>query len=289
MNRTFRAIHPAGNKNRQHRPHPRRPARFIMRAPLHLLKVQRLARPPSICLQPPRQELHVPQRLVALLIAHVQPEPRPLPQLRSMLVHVANNALVVPPHARRQHRQFAKALRMAQPKIQRHQTAERRPAEPRRRALLPHAILRRNPRHQLARDHQPVAVGLAAAHLPVLVLRVFSQAPVAGVVDAHNHQRLNLSGLNRRIGVLAHLPRPPRHKRSPPIEEILPIVHVEHGVSALRLLVITRRHIHNHVALIGQIDAAQTRDAAAAADAASLRSRPFLGQISTRLLFQFQS
>src|ERR1035438_2307102 len=85
----------------QHSPHPRSPARLVMCAPMHLLKVQRLPRPPPIRLQPPGQKLHIPQRLVAFPVAHVQPNARPFPKLRRMLVHIAHNALVVPPHARR--------------------------------------------------------------------------------------------------------------------------------------------------------------------------------------------
>src|SRR4029078_7530736 len=103
----------------QHRPHPPRPARLIVRPAMHLLKVHRLSRTPPIGLQPSRQMLHIPQRSMALAVTYVEPHPWPLPHLRGMLVQVAQYAFVVPPHARRQQRPPPAYLRVPHAKKER--------------------------------------------------------------------------------------------------------------------------------------------------------------------------
>ena len=86
--------------------------------------------------------------LAAFLVAHVEPQARPLPDLRRVLIQVAEDALVVPPDARRKHGQLAETICMAQAEIKRHQPAERRAAQAGEFALGAHAILRGDPGQQ---------------------------------------------------------------------------------------------------------------------------------------------
>ena len=78
--------------------------------------------------QPARERLHIAQGALPLLIAHIEPELRPVRDLRRPLVEIAEDALVVPPHAGGHYRQSAESMSQPQAEVQRHQSAERRTA-----------------------------------------------------------------------------------------------------------------------------------------------------------------
>ena len=162
---------------------------------------------------------------------------------------------MIPPHAGREKRQPAKPLRVAQAHIEGHQSAQRRAAHPGPLAIGTHPIPAGDPGHQLASHQQAVGVGLSAAHLQVALMGVFGQPPVAGVVDADNHQWLHFTGFDDRVGLVPQFPRTAGDERCPPVKQILSVVQIEHGICAFRVRVVVRRQVDNQVALIGQINA----------------------------------
>jgi glycerate kinase len=91
---------------------------------------------------------------------------------------------------------------------------------------------------------------LAAAHLPVVLVGVFSQPAVARVVNADNNQRLHFAGADGGIGVLANLPGAAGNERSARVEEVLPVLKIENRIGAVGLLVVARGHIDNEVTLV---------------------------------------
>src|ERR1035441_4250188 len=145
--------------------------------------------------------------------------------------------------------------RKPEPEIKRQQPPQRRSAHACLLTLLPHTVLPGDPRHQFLGYQPPVGPGLAAAHLPIAFMRVLCQPPITGVVDPHNYQRLYFARLDCLVRMLAYLPRSPRHKRYPPVEEILSILQIKHRVRSLRMPVIFRGQVDDHVAIIRQIPA----------------------------------
>ena len=97
----------------------------------------------------------------------------------------------------------------------------------------------------------------AAAALPVAVGSVLGDAAVAGVIDAHNDQRLNLAGFNGGVGVLAHLPGAAADERCFRIEEILAVVHVEDRIVALGMEIVAGRNVDDQVASVGEKSAVE--------------------------------
>ena len=55
------------------------------------------------------------------------------------------------------------------------------------------------------------------------------------------------------IGSLAHVPVHPRNKGSRVIEEILLVVKIENRKAAVGLGVVTRREMHDQIALVAQV------------------------------------
>jgi hypothetical protein len=75
---------------------------------------------------------------------------------------------------------------------------------------------------------------------------------LAGVVNAHDDQRLRFAPGNDRISGLPHVPILPRNERRRAVEQVLAIVQVQHGEVPPRLFLVTRRQIDHHVALVAQ-------------------------------------
>ena len=146
---------------------------------------------------------------------------------------------------------------MAKAEEQRHEAAQGRSADAGRGAIRSDAVVRSDEGHELADDHQAVAVGFAAAHLLVLVVGVFRKAVLAGVVDADDEERFDFAGFDGVVGVFADLPGTAGDKRCARVEEVLPVVHVENGVGAIRLFIVARRQIDDDVARLGKIDAGE--------------------------------
>ena len=141
---------------------------------------------------------------------------------------------------------------MAQAQVERNQAAERRAADAGVFALGADAVLAGDPGHQFFGQQTTVGCGLAAAHLPVAFVRVLGQAAVAGVVDADDDERLNFAGLDGFVGVFAHCPSAACDEGSAPVEEVLPVVQVEHRIGLFRVLAVAGRQVDDDVARVGQ-------------------------------------
>src|ERR1035438_1759299 len=87
----------------QHGPHAPRPACFVMGAPVDFFEVKGFAGEPVVGFEPPVEGFGVLDGAAAFLLAYVEPEAGTVPDLGCALVEVAEDALVVPPHARRKH------------------------------------------------------------------------------------------------------------------------------------------------------------------------------------------
>src|SRR5947208_5644357 len=108
----------------EHRRDPPRPARFLVGSIGYVLEMERVAGDPAIGLEPAGQYFGIAEGALPLALAHVEPHPGPLPDLRGSFVQVAQNALVVPPHTGRHHRQLAKVLGVAQAQVESDQPAQ---------------------------------------------------------------------------------------------------------------------------------------------------------------------
>ena len=74
----------------------------------------------------------------------------------------------------------------------------------------------------------------------------------------------------------------PWNERRAPVEEVLPVLHVKHRVTALRIVVVAGRNIDDQVALFGADIGWGSPDAGAGADAARLVLRPALRLLQLR-------
>src|SRR5579871_2792491 len=113
----------------------------------------------------------------------------------------------------------------------------------------------RNPGYQVLGQEKTVTAGLASATLPVAVVGILRDSALAGVVDADDDQGLHFAGLNRFIGLLAHLPGAAFDERGVGVEQVLAVLHVEDRVGAIRFVVVPRREIDDEVARAGQVAA----------------------------------
>ena len=106
------------------------------------------------------------------------------------------------------------------------------------------SVVRVNERLQLFDDEATVEVGLAAdIELRVGARRVLLDALLARVVDADDDERLYRLRRDERLRRLVNPPLLPRNERGRAIEEVLPVVQVEHGVAPARLLLVAGRQV----------------------------------------------
>ena len=97
--------------------------------------------------------------------------------------------------------------------------------------LRPRAIRAIDERLQLLDDHPSIVGGFAAAKLRVLGRRVLLLAMNASVVDADDDQGLNAAVFDQLPGRLAKAPVLAFLERGLGLEQVLPVVHVQDGVT----------------------------------------------------------
>src|SRR3712207_1801760 len=128
---------------------------------------------------------------------------------------------------------------------------------------------------QLLDEQAAVELGLAAHLYPrVSARRVLVDAFVAGVVDADDDYGLYRLRLDERLRRLVHAPVLPGYEGGRAVEEVLPVVQVEHRVAAPRLALVTGREVDQHVAVCGKELRVELRVRAEVARERVLRARP---------------
>jgi len=75
-------------------------------------------------------------------------------------------------------------------------------------------------------------------------------AILAGVVNADNDQRLDLSGGDQRLSCLVNAPLLAGDERRCPVEQILSVVHVEHGITFVLFRIIVGRQIDDDITIV---------------------------------------
>src|SRR5580692_5645209 len=90
-----------GEKKLEHGPHASGPAGLVVHAAGYALKVQRVALAPAVGYEPSVELRGVLKGSLAFAVAHIEPHARPFPYLGCAFIHVAENALVIPPDAGR--------------------------------------------------------------------------------------------------------------------------------------------------------------------------------------------
>ena len=73
-------------------------------------------------------------------------------------------------------------------------------------------------------------------------------AAVTGVIHAHDDERLDPAFGDEHVGHLAEPPVLAAHEGRLGIEQVLPVVHVEHGIAAAGLVVVAGRQVDDHIA-----------------------------------------
>src|SRR5437763_10754272 len=106
---------------------------------------------------------------------------------------------------------------------ERNQAAKGGPAHGCVRGIAQRTVLGVDELFDLLYQHARVALRAASSSLAIADWRVLSNALLAGMIDAHNDQRLDTLALDQCIGGLRHMPRHPGNIRGAAIKEVLPV------------------------------------------------------------------
>jgi hypothetical protein len=195
------------------------------------------------------QQPRIVQPAAALGGAHVHPQPQRRARARG--ADRPQDHPPVPPHRRRHHGELPEHVGTRQPQVQRDQPAQRGAAQPRGGCVDARAIHRVDERLQLLDDEPPVVVGPAAAQPGVRGGGVLVNPLGTRVGDADDDEGRERTRLDERVGRLAHAPVLPRDVRGVRVEQVLAVVHVEHG-QRLVPLVVAGRQVDHDVAVVWQ-------------------------------------
>src|SRR6267154_2006859 len=114
------------------------------------------------------------------------------------------------------------------------------------------AILLVDERHYFLNKKFCVVVGAAAAEARRFGGRVLINADFSDGINSNDDERLDGTGENEIVSGVADVPIHSGNEGGGAIEKILPVVHVQNGKAALRLLVIARWKINDEIALIAK-------------------------------------
>ena len=179
------------------------------------------------------------------LSAHIEPDF--LADFVAHLAHIFQNGGVGPPDGRRHDEQLAKNLRMLQTEIETDQSAERRAADAGVDCVRKGSAIAIDERLQFVDDELSVSSRAAAPAPFVFDVRILGHALHTGVVNADDDERLNFISADEALCRLIQAPLVAKESCRA-IEEILPVVHVEHGITGSGRRPVIRRQIDNHVA-----------------------------------------
>src|SRR4030095_13236110 len=102
-------------------------------------------------------------------------------------------------------------------------------------------VVRVYERFQFFNEHPSVKISLSARFvLGVLGRRVFVNAILAVVIDAHDNQGLDLTSINERLRRFIYSPFLTRNKRGG-IKEILAVMQIKHGVMLVLIFIVIGR------------------------------------------------
>ncbi len=184
-----------------------------------------------------------------------RPDVQPDPQRRlwpRRLRDIRQNAPLIPPKTRREHRQPRKHVRVLEPQIQADQSAQRRPAQPRPRRLRLGPVARIYPRLQLLNQQPPISVSLASSHPRISRRRVLGHAPQSGVAYPDQDQRLRSACCRHAVRGRPCAPRMTRNVRRPVVEQILPVLQIQHWKPTFRLSRILYRQMYGNCSILRQ-------------------------------------
>ena len=184
----------------------------------------------------------------AFVRAGVEPDRRRRAGRRGARARSSTRRLI-PPQRRRQRREPAEHVGPRQANLERGEAAERRPADPGGRRVRARQVARVNPRLQLVDEEATVGGEPAAdARGADRGSGVYSsRRSTPGVVDADQDHGRDLTAADERLRGLVEAPVLPRHEGAARIEEVLPVLQVQHGV-ARRGRIVAGRQVDRHAA-----------------------------------------
>ena len=135
--------------------------------------------------------------------------------------------------------------------------------EPRDAGVLPpgpRPVPRVHPGLQLLDEHAAVEVRApSVAHACFARRQVLERAALAAVVDRDHDERLDPSPGDQPLRRLVHLPLPAGQEGGGTVEDVLPVLHVEHGEAPLGLAGVLRGQVHPHPAGLSEDRGAEVR------------------------------
>ena len=160
--------------------------------------------PPALCLKPAFQLVSIGEGAPAFRGANVEPYARAV--LKAAVIDVADDTFMVPPDRGGEHGEAAEEVGVFQAKVESREAAKRRSAHAGIFPAVQSAIVGIDKRHQIFGDEPAVFVGLASTHFPVGDVGIFLQTVVAGVGNADDNERGDLSGFDCGIGSFGDAP-----------------------------------------------------------------------------------
>ena len=187
----------------------------------------------------------------SLLATHVEPDAGRFEPVR-VVGKPPQEIFAIPPDRRGHRRTLTEHLGVPFAQLQRNQSPHRRPGDAGRLGFPSRSERVIDKGLQLFDEKSAIPLSqVGALLLGIRAMAVFAE-PIGCVADADDQKWLTLAGPDHSIGNVVTFPRVPG-KRCRSIEEVLSIVHVQHGVASFGIPVVLWWQIDGYLPRVNQV------------------------------------